>query len=71
MFAVLDELMGPLNLHLANLLVQPISGTDDLRTHTDTKKAYLTLLNSIMTANLEGVFISQSKSPMVGPSSRD
>jgi exportin-T len=59
MFSVLDELMGPLNIHLSTLFTQPISGTDDILTHSDTKKAYLALLNSIMSANLDGVFISQ------------
>ncbi|KAL0575167.1 pre-tRNA nuclear export protein, partial [Marasmius crinis-equi] len=39
-------------------LNQPISGSDDERTHSDTKKAYLALLTSIVTVKLQGVFIS-------------
>ncbi|THV03246.1 ARM repeat-containing protein [Dendrothele bispora CBS 962.96] len=58
MFDVLDELVGPLTAHILSALSQPISGSDDERAHTDTKKAYLALLNSIMVAKLQGVFIS-------------
>ena len=62
MFDVLDELIGPLNMHISTLLSQPISGTDDQRTHLDTKRAYLSLLNAIMTGRLDGVFTSERKS---------
>jgi len=58
MFDVLDELVGPLTAHILSTLSQPVSGSDDARAHTDTKKAYLALLNSIMIARLQGVFIS-------------
>ncbi|KAJ7593086.1 armadillo-type protein [Mycena floridula] len=63
MFPVLDELIGPLSVHISNLLTQPISGTDDLQAHLDTKKAYLTLLNSIMSAKLSGIFVSPRNNP--------
>jgi exportin-T len=61
MFDVLDQLVGPLSAHITALLSQPVSGTDDERSHMDTKKAYLTLLNSIMTAKLDGIFTSESE----------
>lgn len=56
---MLDQLIGPLNLHIKSLLSQPISGTDDERAHIETKKAYLALLNNIMAAKLQGVFTSE------------
>ncbi len=62
MFDVLDQLIGPLNMHISTLLSQPISGTDDQRAHIDTTRAYLGLLNAIMTGRLESVFTSESKS---------
>lgn len=61
MFDVLDQLIGPLSAHITAFLSQPVSGTDDERSHIDTKKAYLALLNGIMTAKLEGVFTSDSE----------
>ena len=61
MFDVLDQLVGPLSAHITSLLSQPVSGTDDQRSHIDTKKAYLALLNSIMTAKLDGIFTSESE----------
>jgi exportin-T len=61
MFDVLDELIGPLNAHIARLLSQPVTGTDDAVTHIDIKKAYLALLNSIMASKLHGIFISERK----------
>lgn len=64
MFGVLDELIGPLSSHITQLLSQPVTGTDDQVTHVDTKKAYLTLLNSIMASKLHGIFISERKYPM-------
>ncbi|PFH52965.1 hypothetical protein AMATHDRAFT_55850 [Amanita thiersii Skay4041] len=59
MFDVLDQLIGPLVMHITDMLSQPISGTDDHRAHIDTKRAYLGLLNAIMIARLEGVFTSE------------
>lgn len=56
---VLDQLIGPLNAHISAVLSQPVTGTDDQLTHVDTKKAYLTLLNGIMSAKLHGVFLSE------------
>ena len=61
MFDVLDQLAGPLNMHITALLSQPISGTDDQRAHVETKRAYLGLLNAIMLGRLEGVFTSESE----------
>ncbi|KAJ6619725.1 armadillo-type protein [Mycena sp. CBHHK59/15] len=59
LFTVLDQLIGPLSLHITGLLTQPISGTDDQRVHVETKKAYLALLNNIMVSKLQGIFISE------------
>lgn len=56
---VLDELIGPLNTYIAGLLSQPVSGTDDQVTHMDTKRAYLNLLNNIMSSKLHDVLISE------------
>ncbi|KAG6842293.1 pre-tRNA nuclear export protein [Blastosporella zonata] len=63
MFDVLDQLIGPLSTHITALLSQPISGTDDERSHNDTKKAYLSLLNNIMSNKLHGIFTSERNSP--------
>jgi len=60
MFDVLDQLIGPLSTHITLLLSQPPAGTDDERAHIDTKKAYLALLNSIMSAKLHGIFTTES-----------
>ncbi|KAF8968103.1 armadillo-type protein [Flammula alnicola] len=51
MFDVLDQLIGPLSAHIATLLSQPITGTDDQR--------LLALLNNIMVSKLQGIFISE------------
>lgn len=59
MLGVLDELLGPLNTHISSILAQPVSGTDDLVTRVDTKRAYLSLLNSIMASKLHSVFTSE------------
>ncbi len=63
MFDVLDQLVGPLTAHISATLSQPISGSDDQRAHVETKKAYLALLTNIISAKLQGVFISPSESP--------
>lgn len=59
MVEVLDELITPLTAHVSQLLAQPASGTDDALTHGESKKGYLSLLSSIMTAKLQGVFLSE------------
>lgn len=59
---VLDELIGPLSAHINGLLAQPVTGTDDQVTHTDTKKAFLALLNSIIASKLHTVLISERTS---------
>ena len=59
MFQVLDELITPLTSHVSQLLAQPASGTDDALTHGESKKGYLTLLSTIMSAKLQGVFLSE------------
>ncbi len=59
MFAVLDELIGPLSGHIGNILRQPISDPDDQRAHLETKKAYLALLNSVVSSKLQRVLVSE------------
>lgn len=59
MFDVLDQLIGPLSAHINNLLLQPVTGTDDEVTHVDTKRAYLALLNNVMSSKLHGIFTSE------------
>lgn len=56
---MLDQLIGPLSSHINNLLSQPVTGTDDQLTHIDTKRAYLTLLNTVITSKLHGIFTSE------------
>ncbi|KAG6879880.1 pre-tRNA nuclear export protein [Termitomyces sp. T32_za158] len=63
MFDVLDQLIGPLNTHITALMSQPAAGTDDERAHIDTKKAYLGLLNNIMSNKLHSIFTSERNSP--------
>ncbi|CDO78180.1 hypothetical protein BN946_scf184797.g6 [Trametes cinnabarina] len=55
---VLDQLIGPLSTHINGILAQPVTGTDDQVTHVDTKRAYLGLLNSIVSSKLHTIFIS-------------
>jgi exportin-T len=61
MFTVLDELIGPLNGHISALLAQPVTGSDDQLAHVDTKRAYIALLNGIMSSKLHTVLISERK----------
>lgn len=67
LFEVLDELLGPLNAHIANLLSQPVTGTDDGLTHTETKRSYLGLLTSIISSELHGVFVSERNKNSLEP----
>jgi exportin-T len=63
---VLDELIGPLNAHITNLMFQPVTGTDDIFTHSESKRAYLTLLNNIVSSKLSDVFLSnRERSPFL------
>ena len=65
MFDVLDQLIGPLNAHISGLLVQPVSGTDDELARADTKKAYLALLNQVVSSGLQGIFVSEREWPWI------
>ncbi|KAA1467486.1 ARM repeat-containing protein [Dentipellis sp. KUC8613] len=58
LFDVLDQLIGPLNTHITGILSQPVTGTDDELTHVNTQKAYLILLNNVMTSKLHRIFTS-------------
>lgn len=62
---MLDKLIGPLNAHIISLLSQPPSGTDDLRSQSETKKAYLNLLVAIISSQLQGIFTSESASDLL------
>jgi exportin-T len=59
MFDVLDKLIGPLNAHITAMLSQTPSGTDEMRSQSDTKKAYLNLLIVVVSSKLEGIFTSE------------
>lgn len=59
MVQVLDDLITPLTTHISQLLAQPASGTDDALSRGESKKGYLSLLSSIMTSKLQGVFLSE------------
>ena len=43
-------------------MFQPITGTDDILTHSESKRAYLALLNNIVSSKLAGIFLSDRKS---------
>lgn len=58
LFDVLNELIGPLSAHITGILSQPVSGTDDELSHAEIKKAYLALLNNVVSSKLHGIFIS-------------
>lgn len=62
LFDVLNQLIGPLVAHTNGVLSQAVTGTDDQVTNMDTKRAYLTLLNSIMSSKLQGIFTSERRS---------
>lgn len=58
-FDVLDQLLGLLTSHIATLLSQPVTGTDDALTHVKTRRSYVALLTNILSSELHGVFISE------------
>ncbi|KZV62903.1 KapM protein [Peniophora sp. CONT] len=58
MFNVLDELFTPLTVHIAGIMSQPVSGTDDALARGETKRAYLTFLTNVMSSKLQGVYLS-------------
>ena len=43
-------------------MFQPVTGTDDILTHSESKRAYLTLLNNIVSSKLAGIFLSDRES---------
>jgi exportin-T len=57
----MDELIGPLHAHVTTLMFQPATGTDDILTNSESKRAYLTLLNNIVSSKLAGIFLSNRK----------
>jgi exportin-T len=61
LFTVLDELISPLSSHVMSFLSLPVAGTDDQVIHSDTKRAYLTLLNNIMSSKLSNILTSERK----------
>ncbi|KAI0049750.1 KapM protein [Auriscalpium vulgare] len=67
LFDVLDELIGPLNAHITAILSQPVNGTDDVLSHNDTKRAYLTLLNNAIASKLPAIFISDRNKDQFEP----
>jgi exportin-T len=43
-------------------MLQPVTGTDDMFTRSESKRAYLTLLNNIVSSKLASIFLSDRKS---------
>jgi exportin-T len=43
-------------------MFQPVTGTDEILSHSESKRAYLTLLNNIVSSKLAGVFLSDRES---------
>ncbi|KAF8309914.1 ARM repeat-containing protein [Clavulina sp. PMI_390] len=66
-FDVLNQLIAPLYHHIANLLAQPMDGTDAKREILLTKRAYLEVLVSIMSGKLFIVFMSDHNKGLVDP----
>ncbi len=42
-------------------MFQPATGTDDILIHSESKRAYLMLLNNVVSSKLAGVFLSDRK----------
>lgn len=61
----MDQLLGPLSQHITGIMSQEASGTDDKLAQGEIKRAYLTLINNLLSSKLAGIFISdrQSSSP--------
>jgi len=59
---VLDQLISPLSSHIISTLSIGTNDINDRQVNMETKKAYLSLLNSIMAAKLYVVFTSERKS---------
>ncbi|KAG8814048.1 pre-tRNA nuclear export protein [Serendipita sp. 399] len=64
---VLEEILMPLTTHISTAISQFVTGTDDSVARMDTKKAYLTFLNTIMTSHLGSIFVSQQNLPNLEP----
>ncbi|KAG8854340.1 pre-tRNA nuclear export protein [Serendipita sp. 405] len=64
---VLDEILMPLTTHISTVISQFVTGTDDSVARMDTKKAYLTFLNTIMSSHLGSIFVSQQNMPNLQP----
>lgn len=67
MFDTLDQLIGPLTLRIMELLGQPVTGTDDQMQHIETKRGFFGLLNAILAAKLQAVFLSPRNKPQLEP----
>ncbi|KAH9986251.1 ARM repeat-containing protein [Russula vinacea] len=58
-------------INFVNLLVHKLQvsryGTDDILTHSESKRAYLTLLNNIVSSKLAGIFLSDRNKDQFEP----
>ena len=63
MYNVLDELFTPLTVHIAGIMSQPVSGTDEVLARGETKRAYLTFLTNVTSSKLQGVYLSDREPP--------
>ncbi|KAG0141009.1 hypothetical protein CROQUDRAFT_52387 [Cronartium quercuum f. sp. fusiforme G11] len=57
--ALLDSLLIPLVSKIVGFLGQPNTGTDDIITQSELRRAYFNLINSIINTNLHAVFLTE------------
>ncbi|KAH9817708.1 armadillo-type protein [Melampsora americana] len=56
---LLDSLLIPLVSKIVDFLGRPSNGTDDIITQSELRRAYFTLINSIINANMHTIFLSE------------
>jgi exportin-T len=56
---VVDELFTPLSIHVTGIMAQPVTGTDDVLSHGETKRTYATFLTNLMSSKIQGVFLTE------------
>lgn len=61
--SILDNLLLPLFSKIIFFLDQPITGTDDVMCQSELRRGYFNLFNSIIGAQMHGIFISTNNQP--------
>ncbi|KAA1118240.1 pre-tRNA nuclear export protein [Puccinia graminis f. sp. tritici] len=61
--SLLDSLLLPLFSKIINFLDQPITGTDDVMCQSELRRGYFNLCNSIIGAQMHGIFVSPNNQP--------